>query len=138
MIVAVCIDDNGGMLFNNRRVSRDEGVLRDLAKTAGDRSIYIDEFSAQLFSQANIKYSAGKNFLDTAGADDICFAENTSLLRYIDKIDKLIVYCWNRRYPSDFKFDADMSLFSLAETYDLIGKSHDKITVNVYERTNQN
>lgn len=136
MTVAVCIDDNGGMLFNNRRVSRDEAVLRDLAKTAGDRAIRINEFSVQLFTHAGIEYLESKNFLETADKDDICFAENIGLSQNIDKIDKLIVYCWNRRYPSDFKFDADMSLFSLAETYDLIGKSHDKITVNVYERTN--
>lgn len=138
MIVAVCIDDMGGMLFNNRRVSRDEAVLRDLAETAGNRAICINEFSLQLFKQANVKYSASEGFLETAGTDDICFAENVDLSHYIHKADKLIIYCWNRRYPSDFKFDANLSLFSLAKSYDLVGKSHERITVNVYERSNAN
>lgn len=136
MTVAVCIDDNGGMLFNNRRVSRDEAVLRDLAKNAGDKAIRINEFSVQLFKQASINYSESKYFLETAGKDDICFAENVGLSQDINKIDRLIVYCWNRRYPSDFKLDADLSMFSLTESYELTGKSHDKITVNVYEKIN--
>ncbi len=34
MIIAVCTDDNNGMLFNNRRQSRDMLLIEDLIKYA--------------------------------------------------------------------------------------------------------
>lgn len=137
MIVAVCTDDNGGILFNSRRISRDEAVLKDLERIAEDKPIRINEFSVPLFKGTNIKYYEGEDFLENAAPDDICFAENIPASRFIDKTDMLILYCWNRRYPSDFKFDADLSHYRLIKSYDLSGKSHDKITVKVYGKINE-
>ena len=34
MILAVCIDDQNGLMFNGRRVSSDKAVVQDLMKKA--------------------------------------------------------------------------------------------------------
>ena len=36
MTIFVCIDDKNGMLFNHRRQSRDEAVLKDMLDVAED------------------------------------------------------------------------------------------------------
>lgn len=49
MIVIVCIDDEFGMLFNQRRQSRDCILTEDILKTVGDKRLLIDKFSKTLF-----------------------------------------------------------------------------------------
>lgn len=39
--VIVILDDNLGMLFNNRRQSRDRVLIDDIIKTVKDNKIYI-------------------------------------------------------------------------------------------------
>ena len=62
--------------------------------------------------------------------------ENVALSGYIEKIDKIIVYKWNRRYPADFYMDIPLikNGWQLVENYDFKGYSHEKITEEVYER----
>ena len=49
MILITCVDNNNGMLFNNRRVSRDRKVIEDIGKFVGDCEILITAFSEELF-----------------------------------------------------------------------------------------
>jgi len=35
MILAFCVDDQGGLAFNHRRQSRDRGLMADLLAEAG-------------------------------------------------------------------------------------------------------
>ena len=42
--VIVILDDNLGMLFNNRRQSRDRVLIDDIIKTVKDNKIYIEEY----------------------------------------------------------------------------------------------
>ena len=50
MYIAICIDDNNGMMFNRRRQSRDRVLLDDLIKLANGK-LYICEYSEKLLSQ---------------------------------------------------------------------------------------
>ena len=59
---------------------------------------------------------------------------NIRIKYFNDKIEKLIVFKWNREYPSDFSLDIDLSQWSLISTTDFKGNSHEKITMEVYKK----
>ena len=52
---------------------------------------------------------------------------------YIDKIERLVLYCWNRDYPFDQSLDLDLAKWRLTGSSELVGTSH-TITKFVYER----
>ena len=136
MKVIVCVDDNGGMMFNKRRVSKDRTVCADIANDLGGRFLYTAEYSRSLFVESRIPFIATDGFLDDASDEDVCFVEDRCLLPYAEKIDEITIYRWNRRYPSDLKLDIapeDMGL-TLKETKDFQGYSHEKITKETYAK----
>ena len=133
MVVFVCLDNNNGMLFNHRRQSRDANLIKDVEATVGDSSVFLNSYSEPLFAGTSVKLKVTDSFLSDAGIDDFCFVENTPVKAYEDQITKLIVYKWNRDYPSDFRFDIDyIDDFKLESSIDFIGTSHEKITKEVY------
>lgn len=128
MRVIVCLDDNGGMLFNNRRQSRDKVLLADIMEELGDKKLNISPFSQMLFSEYGDKIIVEEDFLNKASPESVCFAENCSFSEFSEKISEVTVYKWNRVYPTDFKCDIDFSKFKIADKKDFKGHSHDKIT----------
>lgn len=135
MTVAVCIDNNGGMLFNNRRQSRDSAVIADLIKSGGGR-IFCDTYSLPLFSGYAPRVTACENFLSAAEENDICFVENRPQSEW-ESAQKIIVYHWNRLYPSDlrlFPLPENNARLRLSEREEFKGTSHEKITKEVYEK----
>ena len=129
MKIAVCVDDNMGMLFNSRRQSRDRELIKDFVETANNNNIYIKPFSKILFEE--YKVIIDNNMLNNAQENDFCFLENESILPYIDKVNELIIYRWNRNYPYDFCFEIPEN-FSLKESTEFKGSSHEKITKEIY------
>ena len=132
MKIAVCVDDNRGMLFNKRRQSRDKVVLADLM-TLSER-IRIHPFSEKLFTEYTGCIDVNENFLEDAQEDDLCFVENQLLKPQEELISQLIVYKWNRKYPADFRLDLDLSQWNLKEQIEFVGNSHEKITREIYDR----
>ena len=129
MTTAICIDDNNGMLFFGKRQSRDKAVIADFMKSAGGGKAYIKEFSAKLFEGQNV--SVDNNCLKNAGEKDYCFIENEDITPYAAKINKIILYKWNRDYPYDMQFKMPGG-FKLQSSTEFKGNSHDKITKEVY------
>ena len=127
--IALCIDDYGGMTFNNRRQSRDRILLADLLAEADGR-LRIHPFSEKLIPDA----AASEDYLAAAGEADLCFVEKDALLPFADRIGELILYRWNRHYPADTYFDLDLGTFRLVETTEFVGSSHEKITKERYKR----
>jgi hypothetical protein len=66
----------------------------------------------------------------------ICFVEMTQLKEHIVDISRLIIYHWNRHYPSDKKLDIEPHMFGFKMTakYEFVGSSHEKITKGIYEK----
>jgi hypothetical protein len=129
MKIIVCLDDKNGMMFNNRRQSRDRVVTSDILSQG--KNIMTNEYSAKLFENSE-KIIIDDNFLSDADDNSLCFVENLPLAQYESKINSIIIYRWNRIYPSDFKFDLDLSSFKLTSSTDITGYSHDKITKEEY------
>ena len=136
MKIIVCLDDKGGMLFNNRRQSRDRELNADVIAMTRNSRLCIEPYSMLLFegSEANIRCE--RDFLDMADESDYCFVENRALAPYADRIDEIVVYHWNRRYPTDMFFDIDLQKegFELISTDEFKGYSHDKITKEIFRR----
>ncbi len=130
MDIIVCLDDKGGMLFNKRRQSKDRAVLEDM-KGCLSAPLTIDAFSEKLFADTGIDYRVGEP--EESG---VFFAENVKISEIVDTCTRIVIYKWNRIYPSDFKFDIDLPKegFVLKSTKDFAGTSHEKITREIYER----
>ncbi len=135
MKIFVCTDKNGGMLFNNRRQSRDRVVIDDIMKQIDSQKLYIHSYSKPLFPDCeNIVISDVP--MDEAQDTDYCFVENLALAPYQDKISEVIIYNWNREYPSDFSLDIilEPGEWKLEEESEFRGSSHEKITRKVYKK----
>ena len=134
MTAIVCIEDRGGILFLNRRVGRDIAVCRDIAKDHG--TVCMTEYSLPLFQEVQINTCVRKSPLSDGELGDVCFIENGEILNNINKISHLIIYRWNRRYPSDVKlgFEPQALGFKLVSTVDFEGQAHEKITKEIYLR----
>ena len=110
MQVIVCVDDNGGMMFNKRRQSRDR-VLCEY-----DRIV------------------VSENYLEEASGEDFCFVEKEPLKAFENEIKKLIIFKWNRVYPADQYLDIDPEKMTKVQEEEFVGFSHEKITMEVYEK----
>ena len=136
MILAFCVDDEYGMRFNRRRQSRDRAVCADLLTEAEGRSLWMAPESRPLFPKEAASICAAPDFLDRAGNRDLCFVEAPPLRPWLYRADRLLLYRWNRRYPSDQRLDFDPAEegFRLISRLDLPGNSHETITKEVYTR----
>ena len=131
MIVAVCVDDKNGMMFNRRRQSRDRAQQADLMDWCGGRKLWIAPYSASLFPDGAQTDDA---FLDKAAADEVCFVEDRSVKAAADRVEAVVLYRWNRTYPADLRFDLDLSGFRLESVSEFAGNSHETITREIYQR----
>lgn len=133
MNIIVCVEDNNGMMFNKRRVSQDVEVRNDIYKNLYGKTLIMNSYSFKMFekdgSNANIKVDENLPIDDNMNFQ---FIENVKLSKFEQKIDNLVVYYWNRKYPNDFKFDIDISKWKLVSEVEFIGKSHEKITKKVF------
>ncbi len=134
MNVIVCVDDSMGMMFNNRRQSRDVRACEDMLALAGG-DLIITPYSEKLFRDLG-GYRLSINPLATAGKGEYVLIEDRGLAQHVDGIERLVIYHWNRSYPSDKKLDTPPAQygFKLIDTYEFEGKSHPKITREIYER----
>ena len=127
MTLYICLDDRNGLRFNKRRQSRDAAVLEDIrSQLSGD--LVIDVFSEKLIAGAGIPYVLLPNQPEELFWEDIPTEE------MLTACTKAVIYRWNRHYPADVRWDPDLMQrgFSLKETAEFPGKSHEKITREVY------
>ncbi len=135
MIVIVCVDDNGGMMFNNRRQSRDCNLTSKIIDLTKNNCLWLNKYSAELFENTdNSNINTDDAFLSEASNGEYCFVENNDLSPYEKWIEKLIVFRWNRSYPYDKKLDIDLSRWEMKESTEFVGNSHPKISMEVYEK----
>ncbi len=132
MILVACVDDNLGMLFNERRQSMDSVLRERLLERCQGNKLWMNAYSRKQFDAAAGGITVNENFMAKAGAGDYCFAENVSVKPYEKQINKIILYKWNRVYPADLYFDIDLKNWRLSKSSDFAGSSHDKITEEIY------
>ena len=133
MKLIVCLDERKGMMFNNRRQSRDRVLIDNMIEMIGDDKLYIAPYSESLFENKEIKLKVKKNPLKAAD-ENWCFIENLPVAEYKDEIETVIIYHWNRHYPGDFFFDLELDSYTLESSEELVGSSHEKITKEIWKK----
>ncbi len=134
MVVFYCVDDDGGLLFNKRRQSMDSVLRKRLLDLVGEDKLTCDVYTAKQFEEKDkLQIVGDENY---AGASFI-FAEKQEPNKLLPLADKLILFKWNRKYPSDVKLGEIPSDFHLKSAEDFVGSSHDKITQEIYEKTGE-
>lgn len=141
MVVYIAVDKDNGMLFNNRRQSQDRVMRANMLKDCSDSKLWMNEYSGKLFvpndgSDFPSNVVVDNDFLSKAGENDSCFVENCSINEWMDKIDTIVLYKWNRNYPGDFFFDMSVldSSWKRFAVNKFAGSSHEKITKEVWKR----
>lgn len=135
MKIFICLDDNKGMMFNGRRQSRDEAVVKDILDFAGEEKVWVSSYSSKLFHTNQERILLEDNISKDTLIHGYFFIENVPLKLYEDSIENLIVYCWNRVYPADVYLDINLNTdWEMIDTKEFGGKSHEKITRKIYRR----
>ena len=138
MILIVCVDERNGMLFNNRRQSRDKVLINHILEKTKDKKLWITGFSQDMFDVVENKHIIIDNkFYEKADKEDFCFVEDIDVNTVIDKVDKIVIYNWNRLYPADLYFDISLDNWLVTSENEFSGSSHKKITEKIYVRGNK-
>lgn len=133
MKAIVCLDKSNGMLFNNRRQSRDDALNEKVVDLVGEGKLYLNEYSAKLF-EGKCVLEISDDFGNSARENDFCFYENTPV--DTEKANEIYIFKWNRDYPGDtyFNFSPSENGFKRVKKEDFAGTSHKKITLEIYRR----
>ena len=136
MNVIVCLDDRDGMMFNRRRQSRDGALLADVAALTEGACLRAAPYSEKLLREHGMSPVIGEDFLALAEKGDWCFLEDRALSHYRKKTERLVIYRWNRHYPSDLTFDLlpEQDGFRLTARVEFAGSSHETVTKEIFER----
>lgn len=130
MIIIVCLDDHNGMMFNNRRQSQDRGLRQYIAEMTKDSKVYMNAYTKKLYKEIKNPIVC-EDFLQKAGKGDTCIVENLSLDFVKDQMEEIVVFRWNKVYPSDQVLDVDLDRWSLVEEEQIEGSTHE-ITKQIY------
>ena len=135
MNIIVCVDDQYGMMFNARRQSRDSVLCDKTSEIVANHKLWISKYTAQVFSVTE-KICVSENFLDDADEEDYCFVEDAEIKAFLSKAHRVIMFRWNRVYPADVFFPADIleNCFTRVKREDFPGSSHKTITMEEYVR----
>lgn len=135
MIVIVCVDQRNGLAFNGRRQSRDRMVAADILKESAGRRLWMTPSSRRLFlPEAGDLPGAGLPGPGRSGRAVLC--GGAAPAPWMDRIEGMILYRWDRVYPADLHLDVVPSLpvWHLVSAGELPGFSHKKIEKEVYLR----
>ena len=135
MKVIVAVDDDNGMMFNHRRQSQDRLLREHMLVIAEKSNLWINEYSSKQF-ESNDKIHVSNDFMNEASEGDYCFVEDQMISQFENKIEEMIIFKWNRRYPGDvfldfFPVEHNMKC---VRNEDFAGSSHDKISMEVWVR----
>lgn len=127
----LCIDDDFGMMFNHRRQSQDRILRKHIMEEW--KQLYMTEYSKRMFETEELLSGFSISIWKSGEVlpqDITLFVEDPDDLQ---DAELLIIYCWNRRYPSDKKLPAGfLDHYAMISEQDFAGSSHDKITERKY------
>ena len=133
MLLIACVDDNGGMMFNSRRQSKDRVLYAHMLSKCADRMLWMSPYSAAQF-EPDDRVRADADYIGKMQAQDACFVEDGAFPK--ERPSALLLYRWNRRYPADryFPFDPLEAGYRLVSSEEFAGSSHERIAADYYEK----
>ncbi len=133
MKLIFCIDDKKGRLCFGRRQSSDRALRAWVLRRAAQTRLWMSRYSAAQFENEN-GIIVDDDYAQKAEEADYCFVEDKAW--DIAKANEIILCRWNRHYPADVFWTTDLKAegFSKCESTDIVGSSHEKITIEVYRK----
>lgn len=129
MTYICCVDDYASLSFNKRRNSSDRFVIEDIINTVGEAPLRVDTYTAKLFRDKQVPLLiVDDDCLENAKDGEFVFVERQNLSAYLKAGDQLILYHWNRHYPSDNRLNLTGWNALEITTGEFAGYSHEKIT----------
>ena len=133
MTVIICVDNNGGILCNGKRQSKDRifrKYLLDIVEKKNSRIAMLP------YTYSQFKEDEGKELTDVKEEfsfdEDYIFLERAIPILW-EKVNNLILCCWNRDYPADEYFNLPIGVECiLQKTEEIVSDSH-TLTIETYE-----
>ncbi|OUQ23504.1 hypothetical protein B5E80_09440 [Flavonifractor sp. An135] len=134
MIWVVCVDDRNGTAFHDRPQSRDAALRADLLDTVGEKRLWMDGAARRQFTEESPNLAVAEDFPEKAGPGEYCFGGAAPVLPWLERVEAMVVYRWNRTYPADRYLDFDPAKcgWKLVEQREFPGRSHPKLTKEVF------
>lgn len=135
MKLILCVDEQGGLAFHARRQSQDRTVRKDLLQLCSSHVLWVTPYTARQFdiAEQDLLMITETGF-DHIPQDAYCFLENIDPLPYMTDATEIVLYHWNRVYPSDQRLILPLVGWHCIEQIEFAGFSHEKITREVYKR----
>lgn len=135
MILISCVDEHMGIMFNGRRQSQDSALCERIIQITSKSKLWMNRYSETQFKENKAAHiNISDYFLTEAASGEFCFVENKQVKKYKSSIEIIILYKWNKSYPSDMFFDIDLSEWKCVRSTDFAGSSHERITEEIYTR----
>lgn len=135
MILISCVDEHMGIMFNGRRQSQDSALRERIVQISSKSKLWMSCYSESQFKENNASHiNVSDCFLNEAASGEFCFVEDKHVKKYESSIEIIILYKWNKSYPSDVFFDVDLNEWKCVRSTDFIGSSHERITEEIYTR----
>ena len=90
----------------------------------------MNAYTEKLYEEINDPIVC-EDCLHKAGKGETCIVENLPLKPVIDQIEEIVIFRWNKVYPSDQVLDVDLGEWKLAEEEQIEGSTHE-ITKQIY------
>lgn len=156
MKVIYVLDQKNGMMFNHRRQSFDQAILKkivaDVKETNG--RLWLSDYSKELFASYDVNMMPLEEFgmmpleefgLENINDNDVIYVENFDVDLEAMIADKEIsieleFYRWDKVYPSDKKMIFTKELldaFFVKDSYEMSGETHDVISLEVWNKNKE-
>ncbi len=133
MRIIICLDEQNGYMFNNRRQSMDRELRKQLLLLLEGKPLWMSEYTKRQFTEEG-NYVVDDEYEKNASLDDYCFIENKGY--DIKGCKEIIVFRWKRKYPFDKSFSVDFEKEGfkqeVARVFD--GSSHEEILLEIYRK----
>ncbi len=135
MKVILCIDEKGGVRFHGRRLSQDRIQRADVLRRFGREQLFMKEETAALYADAEMeRIHRVIKWEPTIGKDGWWVCEDLEFMKWKEQLQELVLYRWNRKYPSDEQLSLTLTLplWSCQACDTFAGSSHPLIHVEHY------
>lgn len=145
MKIIYVLDQKNGMMFNHRRQSFDQAILKKIVADVNEVEgrLWLSDYSKELFASYDVNMMSLEEFdLSKANEKDFIFIENIDVDLEVMIANKEIsieleFYRWDKVYPSDKKMSFTKELldvFFVKDSYEMSGETHDVISVEVWNK----
>lgn len=145
MKVIFVLDQKNGMMFNHRRQSFDQAIIKKVAKDVNEVEgrLWLSDYSKELFASYDVNMIPLEEFdLSKANEKDFVFVENIdvdleAMIANKEMSVELNFYRWDKVYPFDKKMTFTKELldaFFVKDSYEMSGETHDVISVEVWNK----